>query len=97
MKLPATVDGPLRWRRRRRAQGYHGEHRLWTSASPLDMFVMKQAIVYLAPFVLTTILALFQCVRRCVAGPTMVALDQFVASVMVVPTCCTRRWSNGVR
>ena len=56
-----------------------------TNASPLEMFVMKQAIMYLAPLVLTTILALFQCGRRCAGRANhLVALDQFVASVMIV-------------
>ena len=59
------------------------------------MFVMKQTIVYLAPFVLTTILALFQCVRRCAGGPTI-----WLRSTGLWPaswsssTCCTQRWSS---
>eukprot|EP00949_MAST-11_sp_MAST-11-sp1_P000929 g929.t1 len=86
MKLPAAVDGLITVET---AASSAGDTMVSidcaTSASPLDIFVMKQAIVYLAPFVLTAILALFQCARRCAGrANNLVALDQFVASVMVV-------------
>ena len=86
MKLPAAVDNLITVET---AASSAGDTMVSidcaTNASPLDMFVMKQAIMYLAPFVLTTILALFQCGRRCAGRANhLVALDQFVASVMIV-------------
>ena len=86
MKLPAAVDGLITVETVASSAGdTMVSIDCASSASPLDLFVMKQAIVYVAPFVLTTILALFQCARRCVGrANNLVALDQFVASVMVV-------------
>ena len=86
MKLPAAVDGLIAVETVASSAGDTMVNiDCATNASPLSVFVTKQAIVYLAPFVLTAILALFQCARRCAGrADDSVALDQFVASVMVV-------------